>query len=326
VLAALFERLLADLADTDAFTEDGSPSIFLVYAHESGYGTADARKAQQLIKWLRCLRSKILSDRTSALRLWSTREDGNAPTHDILSNQLCLLPQSARDSNLHKRRRLDKIGAVDKVVLCCSEVLQSYHEDTRMRSYIDSIKEFYLCSRQESYSFEETQKGLEAILKKHRYNKEYFHHILTELAFLEIRSIEEKEAEKIIPVVLNGDGIENMPYFHSATPLWLKVERSDELDESQSLHKLFFNLLRLLYEDQHTIIDEFELCYKTCAERILTDVKFFSNEEFQRFVTNEVVKTLHRLKRHGLAIVRFEPKAAEFLSTHGQFLFYSPLT
>jgi hypothetical protein len=280
--------VLKAFADTDSFSGENSPTFFVVYAHDApNVGKADAARVQKLIDLLKILRTKVISDRSLFPGPWHTRENG--VVCDVLSNQFCLLTKGSNAGSVDNARR------VDKVILCCSEVLQSYHEDSHMKAYTEAIKDFYFDTR-DSKNTDEVKKGLETIVKAYC-DKEGFHHVLTELAFLEIRCIEEERCHGIIPVVLNGDGIEPFPFFNHGVPLWLKVQGHSKsiIHESQVLHRLLFKLLRQLFEEQHESIDQFEFCYKNCAEMLSPTSSLPSLENFEHLVSTEINSTLKRL-------------------------------
>jgi hypothetical protein len=198
VLDTLFNRILKHLADTDWFTHTQSPNIFLAYAHDNkGVGEGNAASAKQLIAWLKAIQSRILSDRSPLPRLpWESRDVGSAALHDVVSNQMCLLPKRDEDSNQ------GKITNADKVTICCSELLQLYYSDPWTKAYIAGLKEVYDRGRSNDAEFEAKVQSYVAL---HR-SSEKFHHVLTELAFLEIRYSREKNVENIVPVVFSGDG------------------------------------------------------------------------------------------------------------------------
>ncbi|CZR68408.1 related to ankyrin [Phialocephala subalpina] len=236
-LATLFESILREFADTDLFSKEISPTCFLVYAHDApNVGNADAARAQQLIDWLKTLRSIVFADRSQFLP-WYDRENG-AAGRDILSNQFCILPKSGNAGSVYN------ISSVDKVILCCSEVLQSYYGDSRVKKYTQDIRDFYFDRERNLQNTNEVKEGIKRIVKAYS-DREGFHYVLTELAFLEIRSIQEQHNHGIIPVVLNGEGIESLPFFKNEVALWLKpkLHSKSTIHEFQIRHKFFFKLL-----------------------------------------------------------------------------------
>jgi hypothetical protein len=174
-----------------------------------------------------------------------------------------------------------------------------------MKTYTAAIKEFYFHPERDLNNPDEVKKGIERIVKTYC-DKEGFHHVLTELAFLEIRSEKEKRYHGIIPVMLNGDGIKSLPFFDSGVHLWLKPQGHSKsmIHECQALHRLLFNLLRQLYEDQHASIDEFEICYKNCVETLSYASSLPSQKNFEDLVSTEIKLTLDRQIRSLRATLR----------------------
>ncbi len=129
-VAQTFETILKQFQGIDLC--QGSPSLFLVYAHNNRLGKADADISQRVIQWLSNLRSNLYSDRSAsghqALLLPVTPED-NAKANDILSSQLCLLPNHS--------------GTVDHVVLCGSELLGCYIDTPYYQVFCQAIQYAY---------------------------------------------------------------------------------------------------------------------------------------------------------------------------------------
>jgi hypothetical protein len=174
-----------------------------------------------------------------------------------------------------------------------------------MKRYTERIKDFYFDARCDLKNTDEVKKGIEGIVKEYCDKEgEGFHHVLTELAFLEIRTIQEEKQHGIIPVVLNEDSIEIPSFLDIGVPLRLKPQKPSKsmIHECQVLHRLLFNLLRQLYEDKHASINEFEDCYKKCAHSLESNLP--SPEKFERLISTEIKLTLDRLLRRRLATFR----------------------
>lgn len=299
MLSDLFKTILNTFADTDAFIKADSPTFFLIYAHDNtSIGNANAALARDLISWLEILRAKVISDRSLSLGPWTTREDTRT-VQDILANQFCLLPKS--DNN----GRSDIIGKVDKIILCCSEVLQSYCNSKSTQAYTQAIKNLYTSSNRDPRSTAEFKRGLEEIVRANQYEG-WFHHVLTELAFVDIRCDQEETHQSIIPVVFNGDGIKSLPFISKGVPLWLKLQGQTEniIHPCQAVHRLLFNLLRQIYTDKHLAISEFNKCYDICARMLSAGSSLPSLEKFEWMVSKEIKLTVDRLTGHGLAASR----------------------
>ena len=299
VLSIVFETVLERFGATDLFRKPETPTFFIVYAHDNpSIGTADAAVVKQLITGLKALTTKVISDRSLVPEAWYTREEGDA-VRDVLSNQFCLLPKDG------KLRDEGIISSVDKVILCCSEVLGNYYKDGLMKTFIRAIKEFYFHPETDRKNPKQIQNGIEEIVKKY-YERDGFHHVVTELAFLEIRSIQQKRDHGIIPVVLNGDGIKSIPFLDDGVPLWLKPQQPSEsvVHECQNQHRLIFKLLRQMYTNQHASIDEFEMCYKRCAEMIFTGSVLPTQPKLENFLSTELKITVDQLIEHRTAALR----------------------
>ncbi|KAH8598454.1 hypothetical protein B0O99DRAFT_699820 [Bisporella sp. PMI_857] len=308
LLDTVFEEVLKAFAEIDCFSKESSPSIFLVYAHENrSVGNANATWAIQLIRWLRAVRSKTFSDRSLVPGLWATREEENfASVHDVLSNQFCLLPARSRVAK-GKRKR---VTSVDKVIVCCSEVLQSYSKDPLMDGYTNAIKEFYFHAEKEHQDGEAIEEGIQELVRQYR-NEEGFHHVITELTFLDIRSSRGGSCHDIIPIVFNGNDITYLRYFDDAQTVWLKVQDDPSMfHPCQALHKLYFKLLRRLYEDQNPSISEFEDLYWKCAQSLPSQGSLPRHTAFMETISVERKNALDRLERNAYASIRVRPMSS----------------
>ena len=128
----LFQEILERFKDADWFS--GSPSMFLVYAHENPDSAfrADSEAARWLIQSLNDIRSNLHSDRSAmgynSSAIYETPAD---IAHDVLSSQLCLLPQG------------NSIQSVEKVILCGSELLGHYIQSEFYGPYAEAIRHAY---------------------------------------------------------------------------------------------------------------------------------------------------------------------------------------
>ncbi|RDW66117.1 hypothetical protein BP6252_09752 [Coleophoma cylindrospora] len=310
-LDLVFKRVIECLADLDSFKKS-STSIFLVYAHENDKLTpklkAEAEKAQKIIEWLLCLRAKALTDRSPLFRdSKSVRDTGNLGAHDILSNQFCLLPNSGKATSIHE------VSCVDKVILCSSEVLQVYHKDNKMKEYIRDIKAFYASKKDLRVGTKEDQEdfrtGLRGIVRSYIGTQPpdvdtSFHHVITEMAFLEIRAEQDKDesCQSIIPVILNGDRPPLVDELH------IRVHPSDisqdcVIHETQILHKMFFRLLKRIFENLDGCVGVFEKCYDECVKTAPTK----SEKDFEHLVSTNITNAFGEVIRDHLATCRTIP-------------------
>ncbi|KAI9163980.1 Ankyrin repeat domain-containing protein [Paramyrothecium foliicola] len=256
VIDTLFRIILDKVAEYDVFSHSHSPSIFLVYAHDTDTATADARCVHLFADWLRVIQSRTLSDK-SPLPLIATRDGGTDAVRNILSNQFCLLPKRTGS------RGPRVIESVDKAVVFGSGVLRRYYEDNFTPNYIAGIQELY---RQSPPALNNSQ-ALQDEIREYvegQCSFEPFHHVLTELAFLTIRHQNTKDAEHgIIPVALDGELMAYLPFLTSSD-LVLKLTSPNQVDR----HKLFFKLLRQIYPTEHTFIQGVEDCYNSASRRL----------------------------------------------------------
>ncbi len=247
----LFEKMLSRLVGLNI---SYTPSLFLVYAHgDSAQGQAEASTSRYLIDKLKQIRVlNLYSDQTplgqpysDVRRTW--KQDSQLT--DILTSQLCLLPDQLRDD----------VAVVDKVVVCCSEVLGNYlkgwpHYDNFFRAL---QKAYERDLKQKSTSF------IREIVKEFSQKKD-FHHVLTEIAFLQIRAerritqhgIEElADQHGIIPVSLTSNSYEQcLAHFVSTTTvriediprLKIQAQAGQEIYPNQSRYEVLFKLIERL--------------------------------------------------------------------------------
>lgn len=300
----LFEQLLKHIADLDCFNKETAPTIFLVYAHKSTVGEANAEVPQQLIEWLKSVRAKLRSDRSplgTGIYPGHNLDGVDHAAHNILWNQLCLLPKEAYNKS------------VDKVILCCSEVLLKYHQtclkEPGMKCYYQEIKEAYFHSPKVTTQPAGIHDKINQVVNKYS-QIDGFHHVLTELVLLDIRKQDDRD-NSVIPVILNGASelFKSLPGFEHGTDLWIGSELGlwKTTDSYRHLHKLFFKLLRRLYTENHRIIEGFETCYNNCVrwlESSASGREQVSQEQFKTQVINEISKTKLRLGDDASAYIR----------------------
>lgn len=252
------------------------------------------------------IRAKLVSDKSPLFaQLQYTREDESAAAHDVLVNQFCLLPQPSPN-------QAQTIRSVDKVVLCWSELLQRYSEDDRMQSYVEAIKNYYHNAKAGRNSFEVIKTGIQQLQNEYR-DGESFHHVVTELAFMEARASQSGSVEDIVPVLLNGD-FNSRPGFGGHNPVWLKPSASSTASPTlESLHSVFFRLLRRIFDKQSGKIAKFEECYAICSKQL----QHGTDQELRLFVGSEIEKCLDSLNLNHAANLRnqLEPSVPR----HGKF-------
>ncbi|KAI1119345.1 hypothetical protein F5Y14DRAFT_509 [Nemania sp. NC0429] len=182
-----FIQLLGNFAGLDLFSSHDSPVIFVVYAHSSTHGEARADVVHLFINGLKAIRARAISDKRPLL-VWSESSD-HTPAGNILDNQLRLLPNYGSHE-------------VGNVILCGSEVLQRYQRDSLTNDYVKKIQDLH----RERLDRKQFQRRMQSLLRDYSQKPE-FHHVLTELAFLQIRKDKDPSNHGIIPVALSGDDV-----------------------------------------------------------------------------------------------------------------------
>jgi hypothetical protein len=313
VLDKLLEEIILALLLINPFSGNGSPTFFAVYAHDNinhGSKEAGSDQVRKLIEWLSEIHSKLISDRTPLFRSWPEKEDGFKSNHDILINQTCLLPKRGNRS----KGQANLVGSVDKVILFCSELLDEYYQkikDGEMKKYADEITNYFRNHENEFLhgSDDEVNRlknGLQECAGKYLKDPD-FHHVLTELIFMELRFSREPH-QSLIPVVLSGNGMESLTIIkdkRSEFLIWLvpqeNSKRSDCIfHETQVLHRLFFKILPRLFDKHHSLIAEFQKCYTACAEKLSPESGDSrpSEQAFMEFIKTQILRTVERSNVH----------------------------
>ncbi|UAW63664.1 NACHT domain-containing protein [Mycoavidus sp. HKI] len=256
----LFEKALLTLS---ALEVSNKPSLFLVYAHDNfAHGKAEASTSKYLINKLSKIQVNLYSDQTPMGKKYSDspealKKDGKL--EDILTNQLCLLPTQLRDD----------VKPVNKVVVCCSEVLGSYLKWPDYDRFYQELRAAYLKDREQPANAEipEIREVVRKFSQEENYKAE-FHHVLTEMAFLQIRA-EYLKDHGIIPVSLTqGSYDQCLAKFISATIVRMEdclrfeaqAQTGREVYSNQSRQGVLFKLIeRLLVssDEAKTFLDKF---------------------------------------------------------------------
>ncbi|KAE8151308.1 hypothetical protein BDV25DRAFT_138934 [Aspergillus avenaceus] len=283
----IFDNILDNLHKLDLFNTQSSPSLFLVYAHESDAGEARADVSLKIIRWLKRVQAKLESDKSPrgiGVAFGNGLNGNEQAVHNILWSQFCLLPKPTN------------VKSVDKVILCCSETLWEYHQDSLTNSlsdYFSELEQTYHRSQQSSTAFEALYDDMSKVVDKYA-KCNGFHHVLTEMAFLRIR---EKESVQpgIIPIILNGSSemFEGFPGFAKSTDIWLYVSEGLSYTD-EGLHKRFFKLLKRLYVDKTTTIEHFENCYNSCVNSLRGPET--SGAEILNTIQSTILATMHRCR------------------------------
>ncbi len=278
----LFEKALLTLSSLDV---PNKPTLFLVYAHDNpAHGKAEASTSKYLIDKLSNIRGvNLYSDQTPMGQAYSSsaedlKEDGKL--EDILTNQLCLLPNQL----------IKDVGPVDKVVVCCSEVLGNYLKDwSDYKKFYEALRDAYGEDRK-AYLKDSEQKSTLAIrqvVRKFSQEKKYkagFHHVLTEIAFLQIRAEHWKDQHGIIPVSLTPNSYEPcLAHFIPATTVRMEdiprfeeqAQAGREVYTNQSRHGVLFKVIERLLVDSdeaNTFLSKFWHGHSNFISRLKSDL------------------------------------------------------
>ncbi|GLR01980.1 hypothetical protein GCM10007934_17930 [Mycoavidus cysteinexigens] len=278
------------------------PSVFLVYAHDNPhYGMADAGTAKFLIDHLVKLGINLYSDQRpkglQAPTALSTRADA-ARVDDILTSQLCLLPTP-----------IGAIKPVDKVIVCGSQVLGHYLQwgeaGKHYQAYCTDLKKAYGLTQQDPA---QAEAEIRQVVNTYS-QKADFHHVLTEMAFLKIRT-DYLDQHGIIPVSLCANGyelcvqdfvkattvrIEDMPRFAS------QQASGQAVYQQQGRHLVFFKLLeRLLAQNgAEALLRTFWTAYADLIKRLNSEASAPKAAEYVRVwgqISQSVQDTLQALR------------------------------
>ncbi|UAW63596.2 NACHT domain-containing protein [Mycoavidus sp. HKI] len=324
----LFEKALLTLNSLEV---SNKPSLFLVYAHDNkDHGEAKASTSKYLINKLSKIRGVTLySDQTPIGQAYSSvveNLEADGKLEDILTNQLCLLPAQLRAD----------VEPVDKVIVCCSDVLGSYLKGQSYKEFCDELKKAYDEDR-DAYLKDDKQKGtpaLREVVRKFSQEEKYkseFHHVLTEMAFLEIRAAHLKGHHGIIPVSLTPDSYDYClkDFIESTTvrmedPLRfdLQAKKGEEVYLNQGPHGVLFKVLeRLLVgsDEAKTFLNKFWDGHSRFISSLKRDSKF-GKLEFAKLldgIFDGIWTALHsqlastvQQQHHQLRLLNADPRAA----------------
>ena len=204
-----------------------------------------------MIRWLGLARCRILSDK-SPLEPFPDRLGSTLAAQNILNNQFRILPSLDNPSDA------SDCTAIDKVIVCGSTVLQHYVEDRSAVRYVERIETAYKSSGGETNQIRDTVESSA--------QDDGFHHVLTEIAFLNIRRLHNRGDHGIIPLALSGDLPGTyLPGCIENCDVVLKLGQGNILIEQ---HRLFFQLLSKVYPHIHSEIEEFKRCYNKTSTQL----------------------------------------------------------
>lgn len=293
----MFEKILDQLVESSLFSSTLSPTIFIAYAHNNekeGLGYDEC--VRKLITWLERIHVQIMSDH-SPLPPFVSKIEGTDAIGNILANQMCLLPPSCYGTETPKTR------CVDKVVVCGSEVMEGYCRKASTAAYIEGILQ--ICTNR---AHQPTKPELESAIRE-RVEKECgrddFHHILTELAFLEARKSGLPETHGIIPVVLNQKNPDEAPMRYLPVFQNTDVKLKLKSPAASSLHRLFFKLLKRLFPDDRDFVEPFRKCYDCAIEdHRLDEGRVVNRKLFDESVNQRITKAYQEYWKLFCIVVR----------------------
>ncbi len=248
----LFEKALSTLASWEV---PNKHSLFLVYAHNNpACGEAKADISKYLIEKLSTIRALLYSDQTPMGPTYSNsvEEAKDGKLEDILTSQLCLLPVKLREG----------VEPIDRVVVCCSEVLGNYLTWLHYEDFYQALRAAY---RQDLE--QRSTAAIREVVRKFSQEDPYqsgFHQVLTEIAFLQIRAEARPVEHGIIPVSLTPNSYYScLARFISTTTVRMEDTirlEGQEVYPNQSRHGVLFKLIERLLarnDEAKTLLDKF---------------------------------------------------------------------
>ncbi|KAK8070416.1 hypothetical protein PG997_010619 [Apiospora hydei] len=287
VMEALMNEICSALSRKDIYFEGPqAPSFFVIYAHDNpNYGRADDRIVKKFIGYLRIIGSKAQSDRNPVIR--QSPDSDSTPYHDILANQFCLLPEELTTNS------------VEKVLLCFSEVFHAYCSDPKGREY---IKRVVKAGHDEAKRLEgrddcmaKVQRAIRQAVNDGIEKEEGFHHVLTEIALLQLRVLlakakgrENDDTSTVVLVDLHSTNkiFEGLPFL-SPTKHWLTLP---PVNRSEASHRLFFRILERVYEPGLPLTRVLESQYNDQIQALRS--KSWSSYEFRSKVLDDINRAL----------------------------------
>lgn len=308
-LDALFDKILEQFRQSDFFSSPDQPVIFPVYAHDNPIvGTSYAWCVIHIIKWLEAAGCRAISDRNPLLP-YSAQGDDSAATRNILSNQFCLLPR-----RVGQRQVANERTHADKALVFCSEVLRQYCIDASAREYVETIEDVYKECQGRPRDHLEQQLQL-TVEEKARNGSAWFHHVLTEIALLKLRKNLDCRDHGIIPVALDGELPDYLPFFG---PTDLVLKRDGVSLYASDLHKTFFKILLQTYPDQHLAIEKFKDCYMTLKMRWGSDGGTVVRDSFDAVVVKHIRQAFKSLLQQDQIVIRHRLRDRASDKTVGQ--------
>lgn len=293
------EGICSGIGIADTFHHNAT-SLFVVYAHDTELESADSRVVREIIKYLKLSGTLARSDRVPVLPHYSEDPESEA-RDDILVNQFCLLPEKIA------------INPVKKVLLCYSNPLHKYFVDADGNAYIKQVKDAALSEMEKlregasstitlnSQGIQGIQKAIRDVVNKYT-RKPWFHHVLTEIALVELRVILSDRPCEIIPVDLQSTDmiLKDLSFLnptqHYVVPPPMVVVK---FDDSERTHRLFFLLLERIHGQLSPVIIWLKEIYDRGVEK-LHDNRNQADVVFRNLLNLEIMEELRRAQSGGL--------------------------
>lgn len=263
-----------------------------------------------MISWLRRINAQILSDQFPVFDFDHTPDRKDA-IRNIVANQLCILPPCTDTDG--------KRTVAEKVIVCGSDVLENYYHKPWVFPYMNRIIE--IVNTKATQSPDSLKSELRDCVQSCTESvKDDFHHVITELAFLQVRKShfeERRQPHGMVPISLKQGGdeapMQYLPFFtNSDLKLTLKS------NEEHSWHKLFFKLLEQLFPDTIDIIGPFKKCYNLIVEPLERESKVPTSQEQLQDIINQHITKAH-IEYQGRSSVRIrDGKVQEYAGRLGE--------
>lgn len=216
---------------------------------------------------------------------------------DILANQICLLPRCSDCAESPTRT------TVDKIIVCGSDVLENYCNNSLAQAYIDEVAQ--ICAA----NAEQPTTALVSAIRERveiECGRSDFHQVLTEVAFLKVRRSCLSEEHGMVPVSLSQDNagdapMQYLPTVFSSTDLKLKLNSL----RPGSLHRLYFKLLKQLFPDDTDFIQPFQECYNLASKDLrLDDMALVPQGKLDNVVNQRITTAFQQYWKLSCVIVR----------------------
>lgn len=199
----LFDAMLEFMREQEVFEDESVPSVFVVYAHDNEELSYDAgaRFVQEIIQWLKQVSfPSLVSDQSPVPGNRRVLIDTGDPK-DILATQIGLLPA------LRSFKEPGVIDSYDKVLVFRSKILNDYSHKDLYQPFKEELEQTYnkVMALQSCTPVKELihvrYKAMRDVIESQEYRD--LNHVLTELAFLEIRYSRDDKRHGIIPVCID---------------------------------------------------------------------------------------------------------------------------